>query len=179
MGVLLEILGLIITFTFAMEALRKFGIDVGWLNPLTFFRRHAWRRKISTPPLYALQHPVDVVAVLALATVQTTGAITTHQKKGVQALLSEHLNMSESDATNIWLASSHMLRSRPLELGELPAVLGPSADKFTDYHVQTLKTVMQLASQLEPPVNSSQLELLEAVDAYFAKRKAASAPWAA
>src|SRR5687767_10824510 len=112
MGVVLQILGLIITFVMAMEALRRFGIDVGWLNPLTFFHRRAWRKKVTTPPLYALEHPVDVVAVMALATVQTTGAISSQQKAGVQALLRERLHMGETDATNIWLASSHLLRNR-------------------------------------------------------------------
>ena len=52
MGIVLQILGLVITFTMAMEALRRFGIDVGWLNPLTFFHRRAWRKKVSTSPLY-------------------------------------------------------------------------------------------------------------------------------
>lgn len=177
MGVILQILGLVITFTMAMEALRRFGIDVGWLNPLTFFRRRAWRKKLSTPPLYALEHPVDVVGVMALAMVQTAGAITTTQKTGVQALLEKHLQMSPSDAGNLWVASAHMLRSRSLAIGELPDVLGRSADKFTDYHVQTLKTVMQAAADIEPPMNDAQRSLLEAVDTYFTKRKAASGPW--
>jgi hypothetical protein len=179
MGVILQVLGVVITFTMAMEALRRFGLDVGWLNPLTFFRRHAWRKKITTPPLYALQHPIDVVAVLALATVQTTGAISSQQKAGVQALLRQHLNMNDADATNIWLSSSHMLRNRPLELSELPVVLSGSADKFTDYHVQTLKTVMRAAAMIEPPINAAQQQLMDAVDAFFAQKKATSGPWAA
>ena len=177
MGVILQILGMVITFTMAMEALRRFGIDVGWLNPLTFFHRRAWRKKVSTPPLYALDHPVDVVAVLALATVQTTGAITTAQKAGVQSLLQQHLQMNESDAANLWVASAHLLRSRALALSELPDVLARSADKFTDYHVQTLQAVMRAAADIEPPINDAQRKLLDAVDAYFAKRKAASGPW--
>ena len=178
MGVILQILGLIITFVMAMEALRRFGIDVGWLNPLTFFRRHSWRKKITTPPLYALAHPVDVVAVLALATVQTTGLISSQQKAGVQALLKEHLKLGETDATNIWLSSSHMLRSRPLDPAEVPAVLDLSSDKFTDYHIQTLKTVMYAAAEIEPPINAAQRQLMDAVDAFFAQKKRASGPWA-
>lgn len=179
MGVILQVLGLIITFTMAMEALRRFGIDVGWLNPLTFFRRRAWRKKVTTPPLYALEHPVDVVAVLALATVQTTGAISSQQKAGVQALFRQHLNMGEADAANIWLASSHMLRNRPLELSELPAVLSGSAARFTDYHLQTLKSVMRAAASIEPPINAAQQQLMDAVDTFFTQKKAASGPWAA
>lgn len=177
MGVVLQILGLVITFTMAMEALRRFGIDVGWLNPLTFFHRRAWRKKVSTPPLYALDHPVDVVAVLALATVQTTGAITVEQKAGVQALLRDHLALSDSDAGNLWVASAHLLRNRPLDVSELPAVLAQSADKFTDYHLQTLKVVMRSAALIEPPINPAQQQLMDAVDAYFAKKQAASGPW--
>lgn len=179
MGVVLQILGLIITFTMAMEALRRFGFDVGWLNPITFFRRRAWRKKLNTPPLYALEHPVDVVAVLALATVQTTGAISTQQKAGVQALLREQLNMTEADAVNVWLSSSHMLRNRPLDVSEIPAVLAPSATRFTDYHVNTLKTLMHKAALIEPPVNAAQQQLIDAVDTFFAQKKAASGPWAA
>ena len=179
MGIILQILGLVITFTMAMEALRRFGIDVGWLNPLTFFHRRAWRKKVTTPPLYALDHPVDVVAVLALATVQTTGAITVQQKTGVQALLREHLALTDGDAGSLWVASAHLLRNRALALSELPEVLARSADKFTDYHVQTLKTVMRSAALIEPPINAAQQQLIDAVDAYFAKKNAAKGPWSA
>ncbi len=125
MGVVLQILGLAITFTMAMEALRRFGIDVGWLNPLAFFHQRAWRKKVSTPPLYALDHPVDVVAVPALATVQTkgTGAVTVEQKAGVQALLRDRLAL------------------------------------------------------IKPHINPAQQQLMDAVDAYFAKKQAASGSW--
>lgn len=178
MGVILQILGLVITFTMAMEALRRFGIDVGWLNPLAFFRRRAWAKKVQTPPLYALDHPVDVVAVMALAMVQATGAVTVEQKEGVQALLRQHLGLSNADANNLWVSSSHMLRNRPLAPSEVPAVLERSLEKFTDYHAQTLCTVMQGAAQIVPPASAAQQQLLEAVDACFAKRQAAARPWA-
>lgn len=179
MGVILQILGLVITFTMAMEALRRFGIDVGWLNPLTFFHRRAWRKKVGTPPLYALDHPVDVVAVLALAVVQTTGTVTAEQKSGVQALLSQHLGLSDAEASGLCVASAHLLRNRALAVSELPDVLARSADRFTDYHQQTLQVILRSAALIEPPVNAAQQELMDAVDAYFAKRKAAQGPWSA
>ena len=178
MAIILQLLGLVITFVMAMEALRRFGIDVGWLNPLTFIRRHRWRKQVTTPPLYTLEHPVDVVAVLALAIVQTTGLISAQQKAGVQELLHRNLNMSDADATSLWLSSSHMLRNRPLEPSEVPAVLQRSAGKFSDYHLQTLKTVMHAAAMIEPPVNSAQQQLMDAVDAFFAQRKASPHSWA-
>jgi hypothetical protein len=43
MGILLEILGLLVAFMIAAKALKQAGIDIGWLNPFTFFHRRAWR----------------------------------------------------------------------------------------------------------------------------------------
>jgi hypothetical protein len=177
MGVIAQVLGLIVSYVLAMEALRRFGIDLGWLNPLTFFRRRSWRNKITTPPLYTLEHPVDVVAVMALATVQTTGAISTQQKTGVQQILRDRLELNETDATHLWLASSHMLRNRPLELSEVPAVLKPSAGKFTAYHIDTLKAVMHAAALIEPPVNAAQQRLIDAVDTFFTQTKTSPRSW--
>ena len=77
-----------------------------------------------------------------------------------------------------WVASSHMLRNRALAPTEVPAVLERSIEKFTDYHVQTLRSVMQGAAQIVPPASAAQQQLLEAVDACFAKKQAAARPWA-
>ena len=60
---------------------------------------------------------------------------------------------------------------------ELPALLERSADKFTEYHVQTLQAVMRGAAMVEPPINAAQQQLIDAVDAYFAKKNASSGPW--
>ena len=41
MGFLMQLLGLLTALIFVAEGLKRLGIDVGWLNPLTFFRRRA------------------------------------------------------------------------------------------------------------------------------------------
>lgn len=178
MGVILQLLGLIVTFTMAMEGLRRLGLDVGWLNPLTFFRRRAWRKKMTTPPLYLLDYPVDVVAVLALAIVQLTGPVTTQQKAGLRGLLSQHLRLSEEDATNLLISSAHLLRNRPLDVRELPALLERSASKFTEYHVQTLHLILESAAQIEAPIANTQTQFMGAVHTYFNQLKSKTGPWA-
>lgn len=177
MGVIAQILGLVIAFGMAMEALRRFGIDVGWLNPFTFFRRRAWKKKYTAPPVYTLEHPVEVVALLAVATVQATGTVTAEQKSGVQRLLTEQLSLPAAEAESLWLSSSYLLRNRPLEPKELPAVMERSAEKFTQYHAQTLASILQAAAAIDAPPNDSQRQLLSAVDAYFAKKEAARGAW--
>ena len=163
MGILLQLLGLVLAVTLALGALKRNGVDIGWLNPFTLFRRLLWKQKSTVPPLYALDHPVDVVAVLALASVQTSGMVTSKQKEGVLALLSQHLGVDEAEANNMWISSSHLLRHRALDAREVQAVLQKSADKFSAYHQETLMTVVSNAVAIEPPENAAQRELIAAI----------------
>jgi hypothetical protein len=177
MGILLELLGLVVTVTIALAALKRNGVDIGWLNPFTFFHRLRWKQKSTIPPLYALEHPVEVVAVMALAAVQTSGMVTQQQKNGVLALLNQHLSVDQAEANNLWILSSHLLRHRALDVQEVPAVLQKSADKFSEYHQQTLLNVVKQAIALEPPENAAQRDLVAAIESFFNKRKAAPVAW--
>ncbi len=177
MGLLIELLGLLLAVAIALGALKRNGVDIGWLNPFTFFHRMRWKQKSSIPPLYALGHPIDVVGVMALAAVQTSGIVTSKQKEGVLALLCQHLSMDEADANKLWILSSHLLRHRALDVREVPAVMQKSADKFSDYHQQTLMNVVKAAIAIEPPQNPAQTELLAALETFFNKAKSAPATW--
>ncbi len=177
MGILLELLGLVVAVAVALGALKRNGVDIGWLNPFTFFHRLAWKRKSTIPPLYALDHPIDVVGVMALAAVQTSGIVTSTQKEGVLALLCQHLSMDADEANKLWILSSHLLRHRALDAREVPAVLEKSAEKFSDYHQKTLMSVVKAAIAIEPPENAAQAELVAAIEAFFNKRRAAPAVW--
>lgn len=177
MGLLIELLGLVLAVAVALGALKRNGVDIGWLNPFTFFHRMRWKQKSGIPPLYALDHPIDVVGVLALAAVQTSGIVTSKQKEGVLALLCQQLSMDEAEANKLWILSSHLLRHRALDAREVPAVLEKSAEKFSDYHQKTLMSVVKAAIAIEPPENAAQTELVAAIEDFFNKRKAAPAAW--
>ena len=96
--------------------------------------------------------------------------VSTEQKAGLQALLARHLSLDDKGASDLMLASSHLLRAGALAPKEVPAVLARSADRFTPYHLETLQTILRGAAQLEPPATAAQQALIDAVDAFFARR---------
>ena len=165
MGFLMQLLGLLTALIFVAEGLKRLGIDVGWLNPLTFFRRRAWQKKVSLSPLYALEHPVDVA--------ECAGPQTEERRAATQALLAQHLGMQEKDAQDLWLASAHLLRAHPLATPEVPAVLQKSSGKFTAYHRQTLLALMQdvAARTAGGQANVNQQALIEAVERFFQQQR--------
>jgi hypothetical protein len=177
MGIILEIIGIGITLMFGLAALKRAGIDIGWLNPFTFFHRMAWKKKVSVPPLYNLQHPVDVAAVLGMAVVKSTGEITSDQKQGLLNLYSKHLNANPSEANDLWIASSHLMRRSPVEASEISDILSRSAEKFSTFHIQTLFALMTEAKLLDKSTNSNQSALIEAAQTFFAKRNPDAKSW--
>ena len=170
MGFLMQLLGLLMAFIFVAEGLRRLGIDIGWLNPLTFWRRRAWQKKVTLAPLYALEHPVDVAGVLTLAVAECAGPLTEERKTATQVLLTRHLGMQEKDAQDLLLASAHLLRAHPLTTREVPAVLEKSASKFTAYHCQTLQALLQDTAGSHP--NADQQALMQAAARFFGQHPA-------
>jgi hypothetical protein len=177
MGIILEIVGIGITLMFGLAALKRAGIDVGWLNPFTFFHRMAWKKKVSVPPLYNLQHPVDVAAVLGMAVVKSTGEITSDQKQGLIDLYSKHLNANPTEANDLWIASSHLMRRSLVEASEIPDILSRSAEKFSNFHIESLFALMADARALDKSTHANQTALIEAVKVFFAKRNPDAKSW--
>jgi hypothetical protein len=177
MGIILEIVGIGITLMFGLAALKRAGIDIGWLNPFTFFHRMAWKKKVSVPPLYNLEHPVDVAAVLGMSIVKSTGEITSDQKQGLINLYRKHLNASLTEANDLWIASSHLMRRSPVDASEISDILSRSAEKFSAFHIQTLFSLMTDAKSLDKSANSNQTALIEATQAFFAKRNPDAKSW--
>ena len=177
MGIILEILGLLVALVVGFSALKRAGVDIGWLNPFTFFHRRAWKNKVSVPPLYNLAHPVDAAAALGMAVVKSTGEITSDQKQGLINLYSKHLNASTEEAAALWIASSYLMKNRSVDASEVADILSRSADKFTPFHIQTLCALMTEAQALDKSTNANQLALIEATKTFFAKRHSDAKSW--
>ena len=177
MGIILELLGLAVTGAFAYAALKRAGVDLGWLNPFTFMHRLKWKRKLAVPPLYCLEHPIDVAAVLGMAILQHTGVVTHEQKQGLIALFGKHLKADGKDADHLWIASSHLLKGRPIEPGEVPGIFSRTADKFSTFHAESLLALMADAAALEPSRNARQQALIEAVRQFLLKQRPDPNSW--
>lgn len=82
MGVVLQILGRIITFTVATEVLRRSGIGTGWRNPRAFFRHRAWGGKVLTLP----RNPPQTLRSLAPGAAQIVPPASVQQRELLQAM---------------------------------------------------------------------------------------------
>jgi uncharacterized tellurite resistance protein B-like protein len=113
---------------------------------------------------------MDVAAVLLLGMAKADGAISSEQKKELQALFQSEFGISRDAASDLLLASSHLIRDEIYLVDKLDKILEPSAARFERDAVDSLLTMMRRIATLDGPINTEQTKLLEATERYFAAR---------
>lgn len=162
----------------ALSALQRSGFDPNSLNPFLAWRRWQWRQSYGNKPLYKLERPIDAAAVLVLGTAKAEGEVSSQQKKALQELFESEFGISRDEASQLLLASSHLIRDELSLVERLDKILEPSMPRFEREAADSLVSMMRRIATLEGPMNSEQQRLLDATERYFAARFQQSRRWA-
>jgi uncharacterized tellurite resistance protein B-like protein len=162
----------------ALNSLQRSGFHLSDLNPFLAYRRWQWRKTYGGRPIYKLDRPIDVAAVLLLGVCKADGAITSDQKKALLELFQREFQISRDEASDLLLASSHLIRDEIYLVDHLDKVLERSAPKFDPEAVTSLLRMMRHVAASDGAMNAEQEKLINAADAYFAARVQTQRKWA-
>lgn len=162
----------------AINSLQRSGFDLGSLNPFLAYRRWQWRRTYGSKPIYKLERPVDVAAVLLLGIAKADGDITSDQKRELQSIFQSDFEMSRDEAADLLLASSHLIRDEIYIVDHLERILERSAPRFEPTHVSSLLALMRRVAVLDGSINAEQQKLIDATERYFAAKHPPAGKWA-
>jgi uncharacterized tellurite resistance protein B-like protein len=167
---IIAILSALAGLIWALAALQRSGFHFSSLNPFLAWRRWQWRKTYGDKPLYKLDRPIDAAAVLLLGMAKAGGEITSEQKKELLALFESEFDLSRDAASDLMLASSHLIRDEIYLVDRLDKILEPSASRFEREASDSLLRMMRRIADLDGSANSEQQKLLEATERYFAVR---------
>jgi hypothetical protein len=165
LGVLSAVAGLI----WALVALQNSGFKASSLNPFLWYRRSQWRKKYGTHPLYNLEDPMDVAAVLILGTAKCEGEISTGQKRSVLELYEHEFELDSNAASDLLLASAHLIRDEVYLVDRLEQILDNSRQRFSPAQVSSMISMMTHIGTQESALNDEQRRLIAATERYFEK----------
>lgn len=162
----------------ALNSLQRSGFDLNSLNPFLAYRRWKWRSTHGARPIYRLERPMDVAAVLLLGIAKADGEITSDQKRELQALFQSEFELSRDEAADLLLASSHLIRDQIYIVDHLDKILERSAARFEPEAVGSLLGMMRKIAVMDGSINAEQQKLIDATERYFAARqKTAGGKW--
>jgi hypothetical protein len=135
MPVIIGMLGSIVTILWILYRLAEMGITLGGLNPFLWRRRRAWRQKYEANPLFSLTEPLDVTALLAVATAKADGDMSAAERHALLADFEKTFSLNARKASELLTASVHSARRRRVfatswtSCSEVPRALQRSATR--------------------------------------------------
>lgn len=161
----------------ALNSLQRSGFQFSSLNPFLAYRRWQWTKTYGGKPIYKLDRPMDVAAVLLLGIAKADGDITSDQKKELLAMFQGEFNLSRDEASDLLLASSYLIRDEIYLVDRLDKILARSAPRFDPEAVTSLLAMMRRVAVLDGSVNSEQQKLIDATERFFGERTKVKGKW--
>jgi hypothetical protein len=172
MHIILALLSSMIGLIWALTALQRSGFSLDSINPFAWYRKRQWLKVYREKPIYNLGEPIDVAALLLLGVVKCEGEISAEQKRELLSIFEHDFHLSNAEASDLLLASSHLIRNEIYIADDLAKILEKSANRITDAQIQSVLTLLNRMGTLESPLNDEQKKLITGVEAFYTKRKA-------
>ena len=162
----------------ALNSLQRSGFSFSALNPFLAWRRWQWRKTYGGRAIYKLDRPMDVAAVLLLGVAKADGEITSDQKKALLGTFQSEFQISRDEASDLLLASSHLIRDEIYLVDHLDKILERSAPRFDPEAIASLLRMMRALAAHDALPNAEQQKLIAAVETYFTARTQPARKWA-
>ncbi|MEM9303150.1 MAG: TerB family tellurite resistance protein [Pseudomonadota bacterium] len=163
MHVVIGLLGSIITVLWLLHRLAEMGIDLGGLNPWAWRRRRAWRKRYEGNPIYTLEKPMEVTALLMAATAKASGEMSSDERDGILAIFRTEFHLNEADASGLLRSSTYLLGQGDEVQENLAKVLAPSQEAFTPDQAASAVELVQRVASLSGEPSQAQAAFAHAV----------------
>ena len=127
MHIIIGLLGAIVSLLYILDRL---GIDIGWLNPFSWARRRAWAKKYEGDPIYAVEDPIHVAAILVVGVARLGGDVGAEQKQAIIQAFANTFSLSDSDANGLYISAQHLLGAPQVIENQLNGVVDKHGDAF-------------------------------------------------
>lgn len=177
MHIILGILGTIVTILVLFKRLSDSGIDIGWLNPFTWRRRRAWRKKIEGNPVFALEHPLEAAAMLATAVAKIDGEISREEKTTLLALFQSEFRKTEKEASDLLLSSIYIFGDGQEALRKPERIIERSLEKFSEDQAKSVMSLLETIKEIDINNVEEKEKFISKIEAVFSNRFDSSTTW--
>lgn len=177
MHVIIGLLGSIITILWLLHRLAEMGIDLGGLNPFLWQRRRKWKKQYEANPIFILDGPMEVTALLITATAKADGDMSSEEKREILSIFENDFQLSKRDAAGLLISSSHLLGKGDEVRDQLDKVLNPSLENFTKEQAVSAIELLKRISEIGGPATEMQSELIHKATAILERPLTPKKKW--
>ena len=177
MHIVLGILGAVVTILILLNRLTEAGIDLGGLNPYLWQRRRKWRKKYQGNPMFKLEEPMELTALLMVGLAKIEGDMSKEQKRTIQKLYEKEFKLSKREATDLLMSCVHLFGKGDEVKNEIVKIMQPCVKMFSEEQSMSALKLLETITQLDGESSDLQNNLLNTVKSEFDKNKVQTTKW--
>lgn len=167
MHIILGLLGAIVTILVLVKRLSDAGIDIGWLNPFTWHRRRAWRKKYQGNPVFSLTDPLEVASLLATSTAKIDGDLSKEEKAILLQLFQSEFNRTEQEASDLLMSSIYLFGDGEDVLAKPDKILKGSLDNFSREQARSVMELLSSVAKIDPSNANRKQAYVQKIESTF------------
>ena len=174
MHVVLALLTSIITILYLLD---RMGMDLGGLNPFYWRRRRAWAAKYQGDPIYSVEDPMHIAALLVVGAAKLDGDISAEQKRVILNKFESSFSLSPSEASELLGSAAHLLGAPQVIDSQLDGVAQKNKDQFSKEQAESMIQMMEAVASAEGDVTAKQGDYVASLRALFMSAEKPPGTW--
>lgn len=177
MHIILGLLGAVVTILILVKRLSEAGIDIGWLNPFSWYRRRTWRQKYEGNPVFSLDTPLEVAAMLATAVAKIDGEISKEEKAILLSVFQNEFGKSEKEASDLLMSSIYLFGDGQDALAKPENILKRSLEKFSEDQARSVMLLLKSIAKIDTANAAEKDRFVSRVDSVFSNKFDSNEKW--
>lgn len=175
MHIVLALLGSIVTILVLLDRL---GVDIGWLNPFHWGHRRRWANKFEGDPIYAIEEPLHVAALLIMGVARLDGEISAEQKQTAQEQFEAVFKLESKEASELMTSASHLLGGPQILENQIDGLIGRNEGTFSPEQAQSMMEMMVKVASADGALSATQQDFIDKIRSKCVQAPKGDGTWA-
>lgn len=177
MHIIIGLLGSIVTILYLLTRLTSLGLDFSRLNPFHWRRRRAWAKKYQGDPIYTIEDPMQVAALLIVGAAKLDGDLTAEQKKMAMRQFESKFSLDIGAASDLLGSASHLLGAPQVIENQLSGLANKNAKTFSREQSESMIEMMIEVAGVDGELTEKQRGYVEGIRTQFVPPEPKQGTW--
>lgn len=174
MHILIAFLGSLVTVFYLLDRL---GIDIGGFNPFHWRRKRAWSRQYHSDPIYSVEDPLHVAALLILGAAKLDGIVSAEQKRVALQRFEAVFSLDDKESSELVGSAIHLLGAPQIIDAQLDGLAEKNKNCFTQEQADSMVELMAEVVSADGEVSDTQGAFIEKMRSFFVPPQQNEGTW--
>ena len=172
------VIGVITALISILYLLDRLGIDIGWLNPFHWRHRREWAKRYDSDPIYSIEDPIHVAAILVIGAAKLDGELSAGQKQATIEQFQASFSLDESAASDLYVSATHLLGVPQVVGQQLQGLAERNKAGFSVEQADSMLQMMVKVASADGSLSEAQQGYIDTMRGHFVVPQQGDGTWA-